>query len=364
MILQNYPFLQCRQDLAEQLAISKELTRKVKQDDDSDDDEADNNEPNLNHINPDDKDNPWMKPVKSESEIDQFLGVCRKYWETKNNEKKLTNDSDKVSNQDKSVVKPFKEVRIENRDCKSVISSTKSEVANGVEQNITIPKAIDKKKCKTNNKNKLKYKKSGTSRWVISEIEDVEESKHIDLDKIFERVEDNVNEKICKKVAEFNNEFEISLLSEKKDKKSRKAKVEYENELDKLGLKSQRPMRPVIDEPLSYSNEDSKQAKTNLNTVINPVKSTKSSAEIDPNNFMVVKTKYMKTALPNDMLADALDDNDVEDDQQQLISEAFADDDVVDEFRKEKEEEVNINNYIFVYDTFIELLIFYFVYKL
>lgn len=69
--------------LAEQLAISRELTQKVKQEDSSDnEDEEDEVAPPV--LSSTDKENPWMNNVKSESEIDEFVKSYRQYWDEKN----------------------------------------------------------------------------------------------------------------------------------------------------------------------------------------------------------------------------------------------------------------------------------------
>ncbi|CAG2160014.1 unnamed protein product [Oppiella nova] len=70
-------------------------------------------------------------------------------------------------------------------------------------------------------------------------------------------------------------------------------------------------------------------------------------AEIDPNDFIVVKAHRMKTSLP-DMVTDmdsdgeSVDESDgvSDDEQKRLVSEAFADDDVISDFKKAKKERI------------------------
>lgn len=68
--------------LAQQLAISRDLTQKVQKSESSDDEEETGNSiPALSDI---DKDNPWVSTAKSTSDIDDFISGYRKYWDGKN----------------------------------------------------------------------------------------------------------------------------------------------------------------------------------------------------------------------------------------------------------------------------------------
>ena len=118
-----------------------------------------------------------------------------------------------------------------------------------------------------------------------------------------------------------------------------------------LRVKAKTLKWPIIDKPIEESTssqpsmEDPQIEKViNITEFNKLVTSKKETAEIDPNKFINMKPKHVKTMLPEEIGGDhdALDDSEGEneEDQHQIISEAFADDDVVDEFRKEKEEEV------------------------
>lgn len=86
--------------LAQQLAISRELTQKVKRGDDSDEENEEGEEPLV--LSNNDKENPWMNNVKTESEIDDFVKSYREYWdEKKSQEEKVVG----IENESKSSVK-------------------------------------------------------------------------------------------------------------------------------------------------------------------------------------------------------------------------------------------------------------------
>jgi U3 small nucleolar RNA-associated protein 14 len=79
-----YPvlLLQSRQELAQQLAVSRELTQKV-QVENSSDEEEEEEENNGHRVLTNNNDNPWIAP-KTTSEVDEFVSEYRKYWEERN----------------------------------------------------------------------------------------------------------------------------------------------------------------------------------------------------------------------------------------------------------------------------------------
>jgi Utp14 protein. len=73
--------LQSRQELAQQLAVSRDLTQKIQIESSSDDEEEEEN--NDEKVVPADSDNPWIAP-KTSTEVDEFVSAYRKYWEEHN----------------------------------------------------------------------------------------------------------------------------------------------------------------------------------------------------------------------------------------------------------------------------------------
>lgn len=71
--------------MAQQLAISRELTQKLQKATSSDEENDDQVVPPSFCPTAEDKDNPWMNKVKTTQEIDDFLSNYRKYWDGKKN---------------------------------------------------------------------------------------------------------------------------------------------------------------------------------------------------------------------------------------------------------------------------------------
>lgn len=94
--------------LAEQLAISRELTQKVKEDDSDNEDEEDE-VPLIFSSN--DKDNPWVNNAKTECEIDEFVKSYRKYCDENN--KNL--DENKVTEVGRRSISTLKENTVNNK---------------------------------------------------------------------------------------------------------------------------------------------------------------------------------------------------------------------------------------------------------
>lgn len=69
--------------------------------DDSDDENEENQSPLV--LSSNDKENPWMNNMKTESEVDEFLKSCRKYYEK--NPKSQKEEVAKVERKSESSVK-------------------------------------------------------------------------------------------------------------------------------------------------------------------------------------------------------------------------------------------------------------------
>ena len=337
------------------------MTQKVKKDEDSD--ESDDEESTPVHLQNNDKDNPWVNPVKTESEIDEFIQM----YFRRLNEKKLENlDSNKKDN----VPEDSKKLNDKTNKVPDEIKSNEecNLTQNGLACNEDKPKMNlvsskknnsepSKKKVKKLNKKKNALEIS-TSNWSVSPIDSPcagQVQKNFDIDEMFDAVEDSVQEKIQKKLAKAKSMLAKEEKKERRRKKQiKRIKNQDTNDIEDLALKGQQRMKPIIDKPMdettetqaSNSNDLSKQTSVAENSNKKEISKNK-TVEIDPNKFMIMKPKHIPTMLPDDIVGEveAIDDNDPEEDQHQIISEAFADDDVVDEFRKSKDEEVNLLQY-------------------
>ncbi|CAK9823893.1 U3 small nucleolar RNA-associated protein 14 homolog A [Anthophora retusa] len=84
-----------RQELAQQLSVSRELTQKLKKVSDSEE-EGEDVRTSVQLVN--DKDNPWMGNTKTTLEIDNFIKSYRKYWDNQNSQPKNQQLNDNAKN--------------------------------------------------------------------------------------------------------------------------------------------------------------------------------------------------------------------------------------------------------------------------
>lgn len=311
-----------------------------------------------------DKENPWISGVKTEPEIDDFISGYRKFWDEKNKKntdeqesqnKTVSDDANKGTNFDKNSTK---NLVYKLNPVEKVIEEYSSTKENGFhssqEYQMDSRKTFPNKTVIENSRKEKKTKiKAGTSNWSVSPIsemiEQIGSDKKIlkDIDELFDSVEDKIQEKINKKLSKVQKMLDNETKKEKKRNK-RKKEDQSIDDVNKLGLKGQKVVRPIIDQAneestsLGPDDESTKVEKAASITDLNKKNSLiKKTTEIDPTKFINMKPKHIGTLLPDEITVDgALDDSETEEDQHQIISEAFADDDVVDEFRKEKEDEV------------------------
>ena len=93
------------------------------------------------------------------------------------------------------------------------------------------------------------------------------------------------------------------------------------------------PLNNVQMDSLNFeSNKNKKPSnKTDQKTTDKP-----SLPNVDPNDFLSMNSKSIGSDLPEIVGYNDLEENDDDDDQRDIIAEAFADDNVIDEFKKEK----------------------------
>ncbi|XP_057329008.1 U3 small nucleolar RNA-associated protein 14 homolog A [Microplitis mediator] len=353
-----------RQVLAQQLSISRELTQKIRKDD-SDDDEEENLEPHF------------VKTASGSLEYNPWVNNEIKVPQTEENslveEKQRKIGADEAEISRNLVEKP---TRLSRRKTSSF--------SNPVEQ-VTTEYLSDKSPKDTNGsgkKRKIKELKcdkvsrvekvkdrdlkkkdieptdnSGTSKWLVEVCDDLNQSTHSSstklpkISEIFENMESKSQQKVSKKLKMLKRKLKSTSVS-----KSKKMKTNSDDKHSDLSFKT-KGNRPVIDEALSekstgyndQSNEEVKSTGVESEVELNPAAKNTSKiplTEIDPNNFINAKSKHLnlKTRLPDSSgnEGDALDDSDEEDQEeirQNIISEAFVDDDVVNEFKNEKEAE-------------------------
>lgn len=317
-----------RKELAQQLAISRDLTQKQSNpDEDDDDDEAANV---VTLPEPEDPFNPWLKKGKTElngnNEITaEDLGTYRKYWNERN--------------ENETALKEYRNV------CAEVVTEVK----------ISPEIHLDEKQGPT--------KKTKVNGWTVEEcIKPLVKSKksnkklasNIDtIDDLFDDAEEVIRSKVATKLEK------LGKLTRKKGSDGLKKQTEKQlksNHTD-LSFKKQ-AKRPEIDEALNISDNedsDSKAIESLKNISTSKIVSEEMAAEVDninPDKFIKIQPKHLRTALP-DMegeFDESDDENGRENAKRLTIAEAFEDDDIVadfdearkDERRKGEPEEINL----------------------
>lgn len=271
--------------MAEQLSISRDIAMKTKEVDSSED-EAEPDPTVLKEAFEIAESNPWSLEVSSE--VNSFISGFRKYWNEKNGkvdeEKKLAETRIIL---DKPAKEPVEKLKLGASD-KWTVSSV---VGDG---------------------NKLKRKFTD-----------------IDLDEAFYLADQKLAENISKKFKTLENKIKPAPETFKKKKSPKNKKEEPSLKMKKsrwhveraevdqeLGDSSLLNVEPV-GKPFNPAVQDKLQART-------------SDVNIDLDKYLKVKPKVIKTAIPDDVTVG--DDEGLEDDdqQQKIIMEAFADDNVTD----------------------------------
>ncbi|XP_061719328.1 U3 small nucleolar RNA-associated protein 14 homolog C [Cydia pomonella] len=386
-----------RQELAEQLAVSRGLTQKTQTNQDSSDGENDDSE-NIPDITlSQDPMNPWMMKRSDKSNVDaEFDFGYKKYVQGKTNKKDDSDsdsdddvtqhtgsdkdskaldmlllgntinrigqeDSDAQAEDTTKIQTETKETQIpkaknagKNKPDKLKITKQNDNQPTIIEQNSKKSKPV-KRKNQVNNTISSKKTKTAvaTSSWSVEPINIAPETKtkkaNSDVTEAFEVLEKNIANKVASKINKLKKDIKNLEKVTKKSKKNETKQEERDN-LDYLKLKKQK-VKPVIDEELietaANAPEDVQASNKPLSDIVKiaqsdvPVEETV-DANIDPTRFIQAKPKYLNSIVPEGEGGhDLLDDDDEQVVPKVNIEEVFEEDDVVDSFRQEKEDEIN-----------------------
>ncbi|KAL7733012.1 hypothetical protein ACLKA6_002816 [Drosophila palustris] len=310
-----------RKDLAEQLAVSRQLTEK-KVDTDSEDEPAEKMEMETNEQEVNDPFNPWTKgkaAAKTEVRADSEDPNWRKYWTERNANEKLL---------------------VEHRE----------ELKVAEEENLQ----REQRPVKAPKKKTLKKKKPVVTMengWEVEEVESPVKSETID--EIFEQHEENLRQKLSKKLEKLKKRAEILKGPKMKAKPSKKKRDELKT-LNDLTFKKKN-QRVEIDEPLNAEEDQLKPVVDVVNESNNAVDTPKdadptATSTIDPNKVTTItwKQSMRSSDVMNDALADDdeadYDETDAAAERQLTISQAFEDDDIIADFNKDKTKDSEVKN--------------------
>ncbi|KAL0820420.1 hypothetical protein ABMA28_006296 [Loxostege sticticalis] len=344
-----------RQQLAEQLAVSRSLTHKT-QDTESTDDEQEDNEVIPDLTLSQDPMNPWMMKSSGKANVaGEFDFGYKKYLKDKMYKRK--EDSDTDSNDDETdIVEKDKDIKALKESVNS-IPQEETPVEEYVIDTAAIKRSIAEQKKSRKKKSEGKPKPSkpviATTNWIVEPVNETNDEVKIDVgEKVttaFESFETNIDDKITKKLNILRANIEkLNKKGKPSVDKKRKQDDEDHDNLEYLKLKNKK-VKAVIDEELIETGNNSVDELGNnakspaeiLKIAEKTAQPTTDTSNIDPSRFIEVKPKYLNTTLPNDVNeCDELDD-----DEQVVpkvnIEEVFEEDDVVASFRQEKEDEIN-----------------------
>lgn len=177
------------------------------------------------------------------------------------------------------------------------------------------------------------------------EVEDFSDNEPVSesIDDLFDKAEDNLADVVSRKLSKIKSSLK---KAEKKRLKSKSKAKTRNNESLKMKSTSN---RPDLDEKLSETvngeeahKEDEPKSLRKLLEKSSAVEATPKLTEltINPNKFVTIEPKLLKTALPDHLNDEDVSDNEANDDHRLTIAEAFEDDDIVMDFKEEKDSKV------------------------
>lgn len=308
-----------RKELAQQLAISRELTQK--QHDPEDDDDENANVEDMNSADPDDPFNPWLKQgkpgkISSDEITSDDLGTYRKYWNERN--------------ENEAALKEYRD------DCAKDLASLAKET-----EAIQLPRVKN---------TKVKRAKG----WTVEDcnVSPLTKSKKIknkstssidNIDDLFDDAEEVIRSKIATKLKEMGNNLTYTNGINSTRRNNKRSKGNHNDLSFKKPAK-----RPDIDEALNMSDneEADRKAIEDLKKVSTskPIKENSTEEDLDninPDKFIKIKPKHLRTALP-DMegeFGESDDETGRANAKRLTIAEAFEDDDIVADFEQAREDE-------------------------
>lgn len=301
--------------MAQQLAISRDLTQKVKVDEESDSED----ERGERVTKPSDPNNPWVSEV--DEEVGNFIKSYKKYWEAQNKGKEL----EMAQNKEKEPVEAIEEVQ------------TKKE-----EEKEESPKQVVEKKTKKAPKRKVESssKRKDSTEWKVTSVED-----ETALENIFDDLEQQIEKKVKKKAKT------LLKTPTKTGRKIKTQKTKSGKKQKKVDMTIPKAItRPVIDEELlentvNEAEDTMTQASRELEVLQNILDATEKpepKQKVAPENsdqeiIADAEPVVLNTAVPELL---TVEESENEDDGAAGISEAFEDEEIVAEFNKEKAAEI------------------------
>uniref|UniRef100_A0A182M5V2 U3 small nucleolar RNA-associated protein 14 homolog A n=1 Tax=Anopheles culicifacies TaxID=139723 RepID=A0A182M5V2_9DIPT len=339
-----------RRELAEQLAIGRELTAKRLQQEGDSSSESDV-EPDLT-MRSKGGSNPWMETANNHEQIanneNKLSSGYRKYWEERNQVEQMkkqlnADDTEMIENakenghqsedldehDDDYDVKQSKPKtvgkRLKKRKAKVVMASGAWDVED-----------IDEKQIEKDKSTVLKAKRKRKDNSAT--VEDMfQEAEELIQDVLSNKL-DFVQRRLQEQEHERQEATRDAQIFKKKKTNSKDLSFKKQASLAEADEEMNETVERATVDQSSASNELEK-AKTIIASS-STAPSNQPSAEINLKQVVHMKPKHLLTALPNTVISGELSDDEDGDDAHRLtIAEAFEDDDIVADFAKEKQDE-------------------------
>lgn len=301
------------------------MTTKAKQVDSSDD-EGELNPTVLKTALEIAESNPWS--LELSSDVNSFISGFRKYWSDKN-DNKPSEEKKETPNPEPEPIKATAEKRQATKPSKG------NENPEPEPTTVTTKKRPAAKSSKGSEEGK-KMKLGACSKWTVTPVATDshplrKKVTDLDLDEAFYLADEKLAANISKKFKVLSGKIKpapagFQKRSVKKKKTSEPSlKMKHSRwHVDRAQVDQELGDTTMEDQPSSLSAGRSRAERADSPVEVNP-----SQINIDPDKFIKVAPKSVNTPVPEDVAGgddDALD----EDEQQQVIMEAFADDNVVD----------------------------------
>lgn len=262
--------------------------------------------------------NPWVNGIKPEKEMNDFISGFRKYWQDKNENIAKSDDISCDANaldQRKLRKNAAKKDKISKNSVKNK-SKLKTDTTKGESISTTFNSS------------------TSTSDWEVSVLNDSEGKIHEDVEQMFDSLQNKVNKKIKNKYDQVQK-----LIKTKQGKKTLKTKTKKPKKND-LTMKPS-SQKQIIDEELlettaGITSADNENSTGNFKNIMNSlnVQDMQTPVDINPEKFIEAKSTKLYTAIPD---LTVMDENEEENEKQKgLILEAFEDDDIAEDFQKDK----------------------------
>ena len=197
------------------------------------------------------------------------------------------------------------------------------------------------------NKNFITKKVSGTSSWIVTDLNNSEDnsrkrSKGMNMNDVYDSVHHNIKNKVNEAIKDVKRKHKLNLTRMHNIDEDEKFYRHQWEQADQKAMENT-PLKDPIDEHDTQDRVVTNLNRFNVNIQMTGISTQRGSNEvkIDPNSFKNIQAKHLQTHLPEENAGEyeALD-NDEEITGYQLINEAFSDEDVIEDFNNEKNEQV------------------------